>query len=139
MSWPWNDQAAAGRLVDAADEIEDGALARAVGADDGEDLALRHVEGHAVHGPDAAEGDRDVVGLEQGRRALAVAACSRRLSATEPSRDFGKRSPHALRLEIGPLALECGAPVEREVVEVGLDLEPAPVDAERLEQHDQRP
>ncbi len=68
MSSPWNEQAAAGRLVDAADEVEDGALARAVGADDGEDLALRHIEGDAVDGLDAAERDGDVVGLEQGRR-----------------------------------------------------------------------
>ena len=50
-------QPPAGRLVDAADQVEDGALAGAVRADDGEDLALLHVEGHSIHGPDAAEGD----------------------------------------------------------------------------------
>ena len=65
MSVALEDEAAAGRLVDAADEVEDRALAGAVGADDGEDLALLHVEGDAVHGADAAERDRDVPRLEQ--------------------------------------------------------------------------
>jgi hypothetical protein len=75
MSVPLEHEAAAGRLVDAADEIEDGALAGAVGADDGENLALLHIEGHAIHRPDAAERDRDVLRLEQGARLRSVAQC----------------------------------------------------------------
>src|SRR5204862_1364632 len=61
------DEPAAGRLVDAADQVEDGAFSRPVGADDGEDLAFLHVEGYAVDRADAAERDRDVVGFEEGR------------------------------------------------------------------------
>jgi hypothetical protein len=37
-------------------------------ADDGEDLAPGDVEGDAVDGLDAAEVDREVVGLEQAHR-----------------------------------------------------------------------
>ncbi len=59
---------ARGRLVDAAHQVEDGGLARAVGADDGEDLALLDGEAHAVDGADAAEVDRELVGLEEAHR-----------------------------------------------------------------------
>src|SRR5882757_7397055 len=59
---------ARGRLVDAAYQVEDGGLAGAVGADDGEDLALLDVEAHAVDGADAAEMDRELVGLEEAHR-----------------------------------------------------------------------
>ena len=61
-------QLAAGRLVDAAHQVEDRGLAGAVGADDGEDLALADVEGHAVDGLDAAEVDREVVDREEAHR-----------------------------------------------------------------------
>ena len=66
------NEAAAGRLVDAADEVEDRGLAGAVGADDGEDLALLHVEGDPVDRADAAEVDREVLGLEERHRTRSV-------------------------------------------------------------------
>ncbi len=59
---------AAGRLVDAAHQVEDRGLAGAVGADDGEDLALVDVEGDAVDGLDAAEVDREAVDGEEAHR-----------------------------------------------------------------------
>ena len=60
---------AAGRwLVDAADQIEDGGLAGAIGADDGEYFALVHREADAVDGADAAEIDDEIVGLEERHR-----------------------------------------------------------------------
>ena len=62
------DQLAAGRLVDAAHQVEDGGLAGAVRADDGEDLALLDGEAHAVDRLDAAEVDRQPVRLEEAHR-----------------------------------------------------------------------
>jgi hypothetical protein len=59
---------AAGRLVDAAHQIEDGGLAGAVGTDDGEDLALVDGEAHAVDGLDAAEVDGEPVRDEEAHR-----------------------------------------------------------------------
>src|SRR6185503_17791989 len=38
------------------DAVEQRRLARAVRPDQAEDLALAHLEGHAIHGADAAEG-----------------------------------------------------------------------------------
>jgi hypothetical protein len=49
-------------------QVEDRRLAGAVRPDDGEDLALVHLEGDAVDGLDAAEVDREPVGLEEGHR-----------------------------------------------------------------------
>ena len=106
------EQAARGRVVDARDQVEDGGLARAVGPDDGEDLPGLHLEAHAVERLDAAEVDREPVRREEA-------------------------SPQPLRAHVGLLAPEGGALVERERREVELDLQPAPVDAERLEQDEQ--
>jgi len=47
--------AAAVRMVEAADHVEDGRLAGAVGADDRQDLALLGLERHPRHGLHAAE------------------------------------------------------------------------------------
>src|SRR5207248_8094006 len=49
----------------ARDDVEDGGLARAVGADDGDDLSGLHREGHAVEGDDAAEADAQLTNFEQ--------------------------------------------------------------------------
>ena len=106
------DDPARGRLVDAADQVEDRRLAGAVRADDREDLALLHVEADVVDGVDAAELD---------------ARGSRR----------GNSSSLPLRLHVDLLPLEGGALVEREQLEEELDLQPAAVDAERLEQDEQ--
>ncbi|MHC2783736.1 hypothetical protein ACVMBZ_002950 [Bradyrhizobium liaoningense] len=55
------------RLIQPRKAIEERGLAGAVGADQAEDLALVHVEGHAVERDDAAEHDADVANREQGR------------------------------------------------------------------------
>ena len=60
------DDRAARRVVDPADQVEHRRLARAVGPDDREDLALADVEADIVDGADAAEADREVGHLEQG-------------------------------------------------------------------------
>src|SRR5439155_9083877 len=62
------DQAAARRVVDPRDEIEDGRLARAVRTDDREDLPLFDGEGDAVDGANAAEVDDESVRGEEGQR-----------------------------------------------------------------------
>src|SRR5262245_58939718 len=62
------DEAAVARIVDAADQVEDGRLARAVGADDGEDLLGLHLEAHAVEGAHAAEVHPQALRLEEGHR-----------------------------------------------------------------------
>jgi hypothetical protein len=61
-------QAARGRIVDPRDQVEDGGLARTVGADDGEDLTRLHVEAHAVQRPDAAEVDLQPLRRQQRHR-----------------------------------------------------------------------
>ena len=48
-------EAAGAGAVDAGDEIEDGGLAGAVGADQADDLALLDVEGEIVDGAETAE------------------------------------------------------------------------------------
>ena len=68
MSWSWKISSPGGRLIDAADQVEDRRLAGAVRADDREHLALLHLEADRIHGADAAEADRDVVGAEQAHR-----------------------------------------------------------------------
>ena len=44
-----------GRGVDAADQVEDRGFARAVGADQGEDFTLAHLEADLVDGQQAAK------------------------------------------------------------------------------------
>ena len=51
-------------VVEPADHVEQRGLARPVGPDDGEDLALAHVEAHAVDRLHAAEGLGDLADLE---------------------------------------------------------------------------
>ena len=57
---------AAGRLHQTGDGAERGALARAVGADEGDDLALVDVEGDLLHGFDAAIVDLQVTNTQNG-------------------------------------------------------------------------
>jgi hypothetical protein len=52
---PEEGDVAAGDVVDAGDEVEDGGLSRAVGADEPAELSLLKDEAHVVHGVDAAE------------------------------------------------------------------------------------
>ncbi|MCS6766214.1 MAG: hypothetical protein MO847_07255 [Candidatus Protistobacter heckmanni] len=49
----------------AGDGLHGGGLARAVGADQGDELALAHLERHALDGVDAAVGDAQVFDAEQ--------------------------------------------------------------------------
>ena len=58
------------RLIEPGEAVEQRGLAGAVRADQAEDLALVHVEGHAVQRDDAAEHDADVANREQGRLSL---------------------------------------------------------------------
>jgi hypothetical protein len=58
--------AAAARRIDQADQVEDGRLARAIRADDGEHLARLQCERHAVDRPHAAEADAEVLDLKEG-------------------------------------------------------------------------
>src|SRR5690606_22964097 len=60
----------------AEDAVEQRRLARAVGADEAEDLALVHVEGDAAHGLDAAEALGDVADRENGRGHFSFGPCS---------------------------------------------------------------
>src|SRR5664279_353106 len=53
-------------LIEPGEAIEQRGLAGAVGPDQAENLALMHVEGHAVQGDDAAEHDADVANRKQG-------------------------------------------------------------------------
>src|SRR5690606_38306906 len=62
------EEPARGRIVDAADQVEDGGLAGAVGADDGEDLAALHGEADVIDGADAAETDAQPLGHQHGLR-----------------------------------------------------------------------
>ena len=62
---PSNSDVAAVRRVEARDEVEDRRLARAVGADQADDLPLRHVERDVVDRDDAAEAAREVTRFEQ--------------------------------------------------------------------------
>ena len=62
------EQLARGRVVEPRDQVEDRRLAGAVGADDGEDLALLDAEAHAVDCLEAAELQRDAVDREEAHR-----------------------------------------------------------------------
>ena len=53
------------RVIDAVDDVEHRALAGAVGADDGADLALAHVEADVAQRLHAAEGERYVLERQQ--------------------------------------------------------------------------
>src|SRR5215471_11623958 len=55
---------AAVRMVEAADHVENGRLARAVGSDDGGDGPLADVQRHVAHRLHAAERLRDLANLE---------------------------------------------------------------------------
>src|SRR5262249_28508716 len=59
-------EVAGGGPVEAGDRVENGGLARAVGADEADDLALLHPEGEIVHGPQASEVLDEACRLEQG-------------------------------------------------------------------------
>ena len=58
------------RLIEPGEAIEQRRLAGAVRSDQAEDLALVHVEGHAIQRDDAAEHDADVANREQGSISL---------------------------------------------------------------------
>ena len=62
----FHQNVAGARLVEPAQAIEERGLAGAVRPDQAEDLALMHVEGHAVQRDDAAEHDADVANRKQG-------------------------------------------------------------------------
>ena len=54
------------RPVDPVDHIQHGAFPRAVGADDGADFVLQHIERNVGQGLDAAKAQRDRVELQNG-------------------------------------------------------------------------
>ncbi len=56
----FQENVAVARLVEPGEAIEQRRLAGAVRPDQAEDLALMHIEGHAVQRDDAAEHDADV-------------------------------------------------------------------------------
>ena len=55
-----------GRLIDAGDHVEDGGLARAVGADEADQLALADFQAHVADRRQAAEADGDIFEFQQG-------------------------------------------------------------------------
>src|SRR5947208_472149 len=59
-------QPADGRFVEAGDAVEDRGLARAVGTDDGGDLARLRCEGHIVDGQQAAEAHGEMLDFDEG-------------------------------------------------------------------------
>src|SRR6202043_2872424 len=61
---------AGARLVEPGEAVEQRGLAGAVRADQAEDLALMHVERHAIQRDDAAEHDADVANRKQGKLSL---------------------------------------------------------------------
>ena len=65
MSRPSNEDPPAGGRVDPADAVEDAGLARAVGADDGEELAALDLEAHPGQGGHAAEAQVQVLQSEK--------------------------------------------------------------------------
>ena len=62
----FHQDVAGARLIEPGEAIEQRGLAGAVRPDQAEDLALMHVEGHAVQRDDAAEHDADVANRKQG-------------------------------------------------------------------------
>src|SRR5690606_2982043 len=68
---------AGGRLVETAHAIEYRGLARAVGANDGEDLVLMNVELHPVDGQEAAEAHGEIRDLQQDLAHYFNSTCGR--------------------------------------------------------------
>jgi hypothetical protein len=66
---------AAVRLVDTADQVEDGCLARAVGTDDGEYLVVIHLETHRIHSLQPAEADTQIVHLKMSHFPAPLVSC----------------------------------------------------------------
>ena len=54
------------RCVDAADQVEDGRLAGAIGADQGEHLTLFDIEADIVHSQDASKANTEISCGQQG-------------------------------------------------------------------------
>src|SRR6202165_892144 len=71
------ENVAAVRVIDAADAVEQRGLARSVGPDDADDVALGDLEGHAVHGGHSAEALGDATQLQLRRRGRAHSEVSR--------------------------------------------------------------
>src|SRR6266487_896404 len=65
------DDPAGGGSVQAADDVEERGLARPIGADDGEHLALSDHEAHARQGGEGAEALRHALDLEHGGHLIA--------------------------------------------------------------------
>ena len=66
----FHQDVAGARLVEPGEAVEERRLAGAVRSDQAEDLALVHVERHAIQRDDAAEHDADVANREQGALSL---------------------------------------------------------------------
>ena len=113
---PRTSMLAGGRRVDAADQVEHRGLAGAVGPDQREHLAALHVEADLVDGQHAAEAHAQVA------RPTAATSSALISSRSDFVKDFCR--------------LNMPAPVEREQLQVGAQLEPAAVQAQRLEQHE---
>src|SRR5207248_3525548 len=88
------EHAALGGGQQTGEAVEQGGLARAVGADERGDLARRHRQRHVVDGEQAAEPHRDLARLEQRRARLAHADCAS--SRTRNAKSDGTRSPRPL-------------------------------------------
>ena len=93
----FHQDVAGARLVEPAEAVEERGLAGAVRPDQAEDLALMHVERHAVQRDDAAEHDADVANRKQGMgslRKLCLRHLVRPKSAMGPERpcELGRRS-----------------------------------------------
>jgi len=80
------------RLIQPREAVEERGLAGAVGADQAEDLALEHVEGHAVERDDSAEHDADVANREQGRCPLRELCLRHLVSLTSFDERWGDAS-----------------------------------------------
>ena len=74
------------RQVEAGDDVEQGRLAGAIRADDGEDRARRDRQAHIIDGMHAAEGDRQVFGREDGHARLAAKFSAFATVGTMPAR-----------------------------------------------------
>jgi len=62
---PFKMDAASGRVIDAADQIENGGFSGAVGSDDGENTALFDLKGDAVDRLDATKMNGKIFDLEE--------------------------------------------------------------------------
>ena len=94
----FHQDVAGARLVEPAQAIEQRGLAGAVRPDQAEDLALMHVERHAVQRDDAAEHDADVANREQGMivPARAVPASFRCARTSRRAASAARTSPPAI-------------------------------------------